>query len=390
MPSSWKITDDMIDWVRSLIGVELRPRGVLFNTEATRDAIRLFLEGIADRNPLYRDEEYAKQTQYQTLVAPPNFLYSVYAPGGGGMNVGNWLPPGNGMDGGVDWEWYRPIRLGDSFTYAQKILGVVEKQTRAWGRAYRIDAETVFWNQHDEMVAKGHGWVFRLDPVEKQGVGKRRPVQQYKGNELREIVEGYRNEAVRGATPRYWEDVEIGEELQPVVRGPLDSQDLMAWVVGAGTGFVGAHRRLAYPNTRPDFKAARGKPIEYGVKEPTWIEDPDKREDYNPGIEHFDSSVAEHRGVGAPFDFGPQRMAWLIMLLTHWQSDVGFLKRLYCELRDVNQLGDTTWLKGRVSDKKVVDGEHLVEVECWGENQLGTVTMPGHATVVLPSRKKSV
>ena len=259
MPSSWKITDDMIDWVRSLIGVELRPRGVLFNTEATRDAIRLFLEGIADRNPLYRDEEYAKQTQYQTLVAPPNFLYSVYAPGGGGMNVGNWLPPGNGMDGGVDWEWYRPIRLGDSFTYAQKILGVVEKQTRAWGRAYRIDAETVFWNQHDEMVAKGHGWVFRLDPVEKQGVGKRRPVQQYKGNELREIVEGYRNEAVRGATPRYWEDVEIGEELQPVVRGPLDSQDLMAWVVGVRDGLRGCAPAACIPEHEARFQSSSGE-----------------------------------------------------------------------------------------------------------------------------------
>ena len=387
MGQSWKITDEMIDWVRSMIGIELRPRSIYFNTEASRDTIRHFVDGIADPNPLYRDEAYAARTRYGKLVAPPSFLYSVYLPGGGMPNMGNWLPPGNGMDGGTDWEWHQPILQGDSFTYAETITNVEEKQTRMWGRTYRIDGEVVYWNQRGETVAKSRGWVFRLDPMETSGEG-RRPIHRYTNDELRQIVEDYRNETVRGATPRYWEDVEIGEELPPVVRGPLAYQDLTAWGVGAGSTSLWAHRTLAYPNLRPDWKRSMGKPLDYSVNEPTWIENPDERELYDPMQDHFASEGAGERGVGAPFDFGPQRMSWPVMLVTHWQGDEGFLKRFDCQLRDVNQLGDTTWMKGRVEDKKVSDGEHTVEIKCWGENQLGTVTMPGHATVVLPHRKQ--
>ena len=383
---SWRITEDMIAWVRSLIGVEMRPQSTYFNTQASRDTVRHFVDALADPNPLYRDESYARTTRLGTLAAPPSFLYSVYLPGGGMSNMGNWLPPGNGMDGGNDWEWFAPILEGDSFTYSEKITSVVEKHTRMWGRAYRIDSEVEFWNQRDEKVAKGSGWVFRLDPVE-EPAGGRRPVQTYTNDELRRIVEGYRNETVRGAEPRYWEDVQPGDELPPAVRGPLDAQDLTAWVVGAGTSSLQAHRQVAYPDVRPDWKRSLGKAVEYTLNEPTWIERPQEREHYKSMLEHFDPAGAEQRGVGAPFDFGPQRMSWLIMLITHWQGDEGSLKRFYCELRDLNQLGDTTWLRGYVVDKTVSNGEHLVDIACRGENQLGKATIVGNATVALPSRQ---
>ena len=67
-------------------------------------------------------------------------------------------------------------------------------------------------------------------------------------------------------------------------------------------------------------------------------------------------------------------------------GDDGFLKRLYAELRRFNIIPDTTWIKGKVTRKYVENGEHLVDIECWGENQRGEITMPGHATVVLPSK----
>jgi alpha-glucosidase (family GH31 glycosyl hydrolase) len=40
-------------------------------------------------------------------------------------------------------------------------------------------------------------------------------------------------------------------------------------------------------------------------------------------------------------------------------GDDGFLKRLRAELRRFNVVGDTTWLKGKVTQKYVKDGEHL-------------------------------
>ncbi len=41
------------------------------------------------------------------------------------------------------------------------------------------------------------------------------------------------------------------------------------------------------------------------------------------------------------------------------------------------------------TDRYVVDGEHIVALELWGENQRGEVTVPGSAEVVLPSRQPS-
>ena len=45
--------------------------------EASRDTIRHFTDAVGDHNPLYRDEEYATNSCYGTLIAPPCFLYSV-------------------------------------------------------------------------------------------------------------------------------------------------------------------------------------------------------------------------------------------------------------------------------------------------------------------------
>ena len=47
-------------------------------------------------------------------------------------------------------------------------------------------------------------------------------------------------------------------------------------------------------------------------------------------------------------------------------------------------------IKGKITKKYIDDGEFLVDIDCWGENQKGEITMPGHATVSLPSREKGV
>src|SRR3990172_5188461 len=104
------ITDEMLAIVRGRLGQERQ--APLWNTEATLDAIRHFCEGIGDANPLFRDEEYARKTRYGTIVAPPCFLYSVHWPSG----EGGGLPGIHAWHSGNDWEFYRPIFLGDRFT----------------------------------------------------------------------------------------------------------------------------------------------------------------------------------------------------------------------------------------------------------------------------------
>ena len=38
--------------------------------------------------------------------------------------------------------------------------------------------------------------------------------------------------------PRYWEDVKVGDELTPVVRGPLNEAELTAWHAAGHAHFI--------------------------------------------------------------------------------------------------------------------------------------------------------
>lgn len=90
----------------------------------------------------------------------------------------------------------------------------------------------------------------------------------------------------------------------------------------------------------------------------------------------------------SPYDIGAQRHCWLIHLLTNWMGDEGWLKKNYAEYRRFVYFSDVVWLKGRVTRKYVdEDGEYCVDIETSGVNQRGEETMPGHSTVVLPSRE---
>lgn len=56
---------------------------------------------------------------------------------------------------------------------------------------------------------------------------------------------------VRGRETRYWDDVRVGEELPPIVRGPLSLMDTMGWLVGCGRGHthgVLLHEAVKHPN----------------------------------------------------------------------------------------------------------------------------------------------
>lgn len=73
-------------------------------------------------------------------------------------------------------------------------------------------------------------------------------------------------------------------------------------------------------------------------------------------------------------------------LLSSYVGDDGWVKRFRMEMRRMNRPGDNMKLSGKVVRKYVEDGEHLVDLEVWAENEREGVTTPSNATVRLPSR----
>jgi hypothetical protein len=68
-------------------------------------------------------------------------------------------------------------------------------------------------------------------------------------------------------------------------------------------------------------------------------------------------------------------------------GDDAWLWKLDCQFRKFNYVGDTHWMRGRVTSKHVSDAGPAVDLDVWGENQRGETTTPGHATILLPSRE---
>jgi hypothetical protein len=200
-----------------------------------------------------------------------------------------------------------------------------------------------------------------------------RDLRSWTRDELAQIDATYANEGARGALPRYWEEVAAGEELPLMVRGPFTATDAIAWKMGAGFAPFTRSGRVAY-------EYRKRHPAAYAPNE---INVPDV-----PERQHWDNPFAASVGLPGYCDYGPQRVAWLALLVTNWMGDDAWLKALSVRVTSFNLLGDVQWLRGRVVEKSVEGDESRVRCEVRAENQRGETTASGAAVVLLPSRDR--
>ena len=218
-------------------------------------------------------------------------------------------------------------------------------------------------------MCEADSWCFRTEreTARERGKYKSEGPHRYSEDAIEAIKRAYATEAPRGATPRYWDDVTVGETLPEVVKGPLTVTSVVAFVQGWGSLYVRAHG-LAFDLF--ERHPALGIPNDFGVPEP-------------PERVHWDEALAKAVGVPGPYDYGPERVAWLGHAATNWMGNAGFLRRLNVMVLRHNLIGDTTWCRGRVTAKSAGG---LVTLALDGTNQRGEVIASGVAEVVLLAR----
>jgi acyl dehydratase len=137
----------------------------------------------------------------------------------------------------------------------------------------------------------------------------------------------------------YAEDVNIGDELPPLVKNPIQQIQLTRYAGASG--------------------------------------------DFNPI--HQDEEFARAAGMGGVFAHGMLSMGFVAQALTDW-AGAGRVRKLGVRFAALVRLKDVVTCRGRVVAKSSKDDTHLVEVEVWAENQRGEKVVTGRATVALPSR----
>ena len=107
--------------------------------EIDKSIIRNFSRCIGDPNPKWKD------------TAPPGLLTTVML-SGGVVALSIPLPHKRGVAAGADWEFYKPIKLGDVITTAHEFADIQDKSTEKGKRALKI-FKSKHTNQKGELVA---------------------------------------------------------------------------------------------------------------------------------------------------------------------------------------------------------------------------------------------
>jgi acyl dehydratase len=349
---------------------------------ATRDGIRNYAEGLGDRNILYRDADYALQTRWKGVIAHPTMMLYMgvplktreLTPEEREAGKGGGLPGVHSIYANEEIEWFQPIYEGDRLTTKQGLASAELKRSDTAGESVHQTSERVFRNQRGELVGLTRSLAIRYVRSKARERSKHTnfQIQNYTTEDMKRIDADYEKEEIRGAKPRYWEDVSIGDELTPVVKGP--------WCV---TCFIVFHEGTGH---RGPFHRAHSLAYEYRKRHPQAF--PLNQYGFPDTIMrvHWDPAMARVTGLPTTYDSGVERIAWVSHLVTNWMGDDGFLRKLSVNMRNFVFTGDTVWVKGRVADKYIKDDAHFVEIEIQAVNQRGEDTAPSRAWVLLPSR----
>lgn len=359
------ITDEAVELLRREIGKESPiPQ---FNTVASEDAIRHYALGLGDDNPLWLDPEHAARTWRGGVTAMPTFVMTCGFPRSRG------LAGVHGLFSGIDLVCHKPIKAGTKIRAATGLHDLVEKTGRYAGRTFQQVARTRYIDDESgEVLSELFSHAFRTDRKAGGKKGKYAELQRqsYTEETLQPIIDHYREERKmrRSGTPRYFEEVHVGDEIFPLAKGPLTVTDCICFLIGFGYIYVKAHR-VFYDFL--DRHPGAGPKDTFGV--------PDV-----PERVHWEESLAKSIGMPTAYDYGPQRIGWFDHCVHDWMGDDGWLRRLKVRLSQPNFIGDTSWIQGTVTAKSEEDRSVTIEMKC--VDQRDRVTATGEAVVALPTR----
>ena len=374
-----ELNDDTIDAVRARIGIPVRYSPRSHNEVSSSDSFRHFALAYGDDNPLYTDPAHAQASSWDSSIAPPLYPFTAGIPrrvqwsdaekaemaGGDPLaGIGQYMC-------GERWVFVKPVRAGDVLWREQSLFSADLKASAFGGGTGALVSHRVSWEDEG-----GAPFAFRFldfwhaDRERSGAAGTNRNVERpsYTDEDLARLDACYSAEAVRGGERRGVGDVQVGEGLGPIAKGPLSVTEMVAWHTGVGWGvFGGGASKVAYKN--------RTRIPKFYLKNELGFWDMAQRC-------HWDDEWAQRMGHPAAYDYGVMRSCWIAHLVTNWMGDDAWIWKLTASVRKFNYLGDAHFVSGVV--REIDRAANTVTIDASCVNQRGEITADGRVVVVLP------
>jgi hypothetical protein len=263
------------------------------------------------------------------------------------LQAQHWLQSGIGL------EFFVPIKPGDLVQPRVTFNDIQVTTGNFIGKMFLNSTKTVVKNQRGEVIGthKHYDMLYSVSKAKEKKTFQFPPEQGYPPLKHEDL--GRWTIKRRGATPLYYEDVNIDDELPPINYG-VTVMDIV------GT-FAGIRIGIEYPQERGGLGCH-------------WH--------YHP------VTCFQVRGMPLPFDSGQSRYTFAARLLTDWAGDNSWVWKMDIQLRRPTFAGDKIVVKGKVTAKNIIDGRHCVDVYVTYENQRNEITTKGTVTIILPSKKE--
>lgn len=359
-------------------------------------------------NPFWINEGYATGTRWGSLIA-----YPMYATGGNMITTVESETPDCGFDSqlwpGQDWEFFEPIRPGDTIRAWNRVPQLIEQKLDRGGVRGFIDVEGDYdiINQRNEIVTSTKNYTVRIF-YPGGAPGSKFTLNRY-GFTMEEILfldKLARQTEVRGAEIRYWEDVKVGDMLNPIVVGPTNFQDIATMGGGGtapggtgtgasipGSGGAGASGRMGGAAAEQEKKPITQLLAKEGViGSREYVQDKTTGYYYKGGgdtLRHWDDYAARIEGEPGAFLWGLISIKSMLRCITNWMGNDAFVRKYSWRHVTRTLVGDAVFSRGKVIDKRNENGEFLVDVFIWHSDMRGYINDAAVATVALLSRTKN-
>jgi len=356
--------------------------------------IRRWVQAMHYPNRLHYDDEFADESRFGRIVAPQSFPVACDDGHGTAPSCVGFIPDSHLIFGGDEWWFHGPRVYGGDLIVNERVpLDYVVKETKFAGPTCFQRGDNKYYNQDGDLIATQRSTAirYRADLAREAGSMDATEDPEWSDDELNKL-EDQKFEWIKmlhdlGHGKRYWDDVNVGDQLPTRIIGPHSIASFTTeWRAYLFTIWCGVHRR-----TDLDMEALGFTPEMAGKEQDPVHEkiNPEQTDGayVGPSRGHLFPRWARYIGMPRSYGYGASMGAWILDYFGGWAGEWGQVVHSNCSYRGPAFTGDITIMNAEVIDKMTdEEGRNLVQVDFKMKNQLGTTMATAKAEIELPKK----